>query len=201
MLARLKYLDDRLAEGSTWSTILAGLVLLHMNVDTDLWKQITAWGMAFAGALGILLKDRTAGVSMVQTITDTLAGAAKQLNGTTAALLFAILATMVLAACGSQTGSQNAAEAAVGLTAVEQAELEYVQLPACPVTVGSCKDTATVATMKRLDNVAYAAVKKALASGDATDVVAANAAIAALQAAIPLFTPATVTAAGIGTTN
>ena len=187
MLDRLKYLDARLAEGSTWATISTLLVMVHINLDPGLWKQIATWGMAGAVAMGILLKDQTVHASLTQTVTDTLAGAAKTVSIASTVALPLVFAAVGLTACGNNNVAATTAEAAVALTAVEQAELEYVRLPQCPVATGEvCKDPATVTRLKQLDNVGYAAVKQALASGASADLVAANAAIAALQAAIPM---------------
>ncbi|HLJ21887.1 MAG TPA: hypothetical protein VKU84_16900, partial [Stellaceae bacterium] len=44
-----------------------------------------------------------------------------------------------------------------------------------------CSDTGVVAQIKSADNTAYAAVKKAAASGSSTDTAAATAALTALQ--------------------
>ncbi len=187
MLNLIKYLDARFGESGTWASIAVGLTMLHINIDPGLWKQIVSWGIAISIALGVLLKEGATGLSFSQVASDTLSAASTSLRTTSMMLGLMIPLLIGLSACGSNGAAAGASEAAVGLTAIEQTELQYVDLPACPVTAGLCKDPEKVIKLKRLDNVAYAAVKAALASGNSTDLVAANAAIAAVQAAIPLL--------------
>jgi len=93
------------------------------------------------------------------------------------------LAFVALVGCSaSSTQTNDVAAAEVALTGAERLALVYTSLPRCPGAT-PCSDAATVATIKSLDNQAYAAVTAA--KGNPSLVAAATAAVAALTNAIP----------------
>lgn len=107
------------------------------------------------------------------------------------------LTTVSLVGCTSTPSDvvvqKSVAEMKVALTAAENAALRYATLPPCvksnsPVTSGSvlCSDKAVLAKIGKADNIAFAAVKAAGVSAAQADVTAANTAVAALVAVIPV---------------
>lgn len=72
MLAILKYVDARLGEPSTWSALAALLLALHVNLDPGVLKAMAIWGTGFAGILGFLISESSAGKSSTQTAQDIL---------------------------------------------------------------------------------------------------------------------------------
>ncbi len=54
----MKYLLSRLKERSTWLGIIAIVTALGAQIETALAEQIIAVGMAVAGMVGIITKDK-----------------------------------------------------------------------------------------------------------------------------------------------
>jgi hypothetical protein len=75
LLAVLSYVDERMGEASTWSSLSAMLLALHVNVDPGLWHAITLWGSLGSAGLGFLIKEASSGKTpsqMGQDILDAL---------------------------------------------------------------------------------------------------------------------------------
>lgn len=58
MMDLLKQINARLGEPSTWASIGLMLGMLHLNIDTGTWSQISLWGAVLSGALGVFLKEQ-----------------------------------------------------------------------------------------------------------------------------------------------
>ncbi len=105
------------------------------------------------------------------------------------ALIAPLALAGLLAACATGLNNQLAA-AAVSLQAAETAASTYAALPRCGTTPKGtlCSDPATIAAIHAADAKAYdslVSAEKVAVAGGTPDMVAVNAAIAALSAAIP----------------
>lgn len=99
----------------------------------------------------------------------------------------ALAIAVLLAGCAGQSTQQTVAQTEVALTAAEKAATLYVTLPLCSATTAKlCSDAKVSGQIKAADQVAFDAVMAARASGDSAKLAAANAAVAALAALIPV---------------
>lgn len=102
-------------------------------------------------------------------------------------ILAAVAVILLVAGCASKSAVTGSYMAATGLTAAELSAAEYVRLPPCSVVhqPPACSDDKIVGQIDQARQAAYAAVKQAEASGSNADLVAANAAVAALVSLVP----------------
>lgn len=56
----LKWIIDRGKEASTYAGLAGLLAAIHMSVPDDLFKAVTALGIALSGLAAIILKDTNA---------------------------------------------------------------------------------------------------------------------------------------------
>ncbi len=54
----MKYLLDRLKEGSSWAGLGGLLLAFGVNIDAELLQQISTVGAAIAGAIAFALRDK-----------------------------------------------------------------------------------------------------------------------------------------------
>lgn len=102
-------------------------------------------------------------------------------------LTLAACLAVTLAGCAGQSTQQTVAQTEVALTAAEKAATLYVRLPLCTTTAAKlCSDAKVSGQIKAADQVAFDAVMAARGSGDSAKLAAANAAVAALAALIPV---------------
>ncbi len=55
----MKYIINRLTERSTWLGVIALVTACGAQIETALAEQIIALGMAVAGLVGIVTRDKT----------------------------------------------------------------------------------------------------------------------------------------------
>ena len=55
----MKYLLDRLGEASTWRGIIMLLTALGVSIKPELQESIVSTGLAIAGFVGVVTKDKT----------------------------------------------------------------------------------------------------------------------------------------------
>ena len=56
-MAAVSWIFDRLREPSTWYGLSVILVSVGVNVDPDLWKEITSAGVAVSGLVLVATKE------------------------------------------------------------------------------------------------------------------------------------------------
>lgn len=201
-----------LRQPSTVVGIAAAIATVAHTLAAAITHQMS-WPVALGGAVFALaamgLPDNSAAQRSARQLTEDLvtaavrhrlAQAAPELLGDGASLVQAIAAAapkaapvavlallgLGLSACqpAAAPATATVAQAAVALTAADQAALRYVDLPTCPA-LPACSDPATVVRIKAAAAAAYGAVLAAQASQAQGDLGAAIAAVGALSAAIP----------------
>lgn len=70
MLNLLKFVDARMGEPSTWASLAAMLVVLHVSVDPGTLHVVSLWGTVVAGALGGVLSEVGTGKTTAQMVAD-----------------------------------------------------------------------------------------------------------------------------------
>lgn len=109
------------------------------------------------------------------------------MNDLRAVISVAAIALPLLVAC-STTAPVSPAQVAgleTSLTIADTLAIDYTTLPACPQASNVCSDPATKAAIKKYAAAAYTAVKTVQGSRLPADMAVAEAAIAALQTAVP----------------
>lgn len=57
-MAAVSWVFDRLREPSTWYGLSVILVSVGINVDPELWKEITSAGVAVSGLVLVITKEK-----------------------------------------------------------------------------------------------------------------------------------------------
>ena len=57
-MAAVSWIFDRLREPSTWYGFSVILVSVGVNVDPELWKEITSAGVAVSGLVLVITKEK-----------------------------------------------------------------------------------------------------------------------------------------------
>jgi len=57
-MAAVSWIFDRLRESSTWYGLSVILVSVGVNVDPELWKEITSTGVAISGLVLVATKEK-----------------------------------------------------------------------------------------------------------------------------------------------
>jgi len=57
-MAAVSWIFDRLREPSTWYGLSVILVSVGVNVDPELWKEITSTGVAISGLVLVATKEK-----------------------------------------------------------------------------------------------------------------------------------------------
>ena|SRR5579872_2955364 len=96
-----------------------------------------------------------------------------------------LAAALFVAGCANQNTQTAVYAAATALTAADEAAIAYVTLPTCAAHPAPCASPSVVADIKAKATAARAAVKAAEKAGDNPSLALANAAVAALTAAVP----------------
>jgi len=54
----LRWTAERLKEANTWYGLSAILTTVGLNVDPELWKEIVSFGVAAAGLVAVVTKEK-----------------------------------------------------------------------------------------------------------------------------------------------
>lgn len=54
----LRWAAERLKEANTWYGLSAILTTVGLNVDPELWKEVVSFGVATAGLVAVVTKEK-----------------------------------------------------------------------------------------------------------------------------------------------